>query len=104
VETVEGALAEHLSTPDFVYGSYTGTGAAQEIELGFRPKLVFISGETYISKTDTSTRPGDHSGMFYPGGLIQVMHFLDNGFKVNKTNYYPDLITQDRTFRYLAFR
>ncbi len=101
---------ELLNEP-FVIGSYAGNGAAdgQDIELGFKPKLVIVYRNSYhaalystsdgISKCYISVA----AGSTYMRGLL----ITDNGFRArtvvttNATTYLND---SGGTYTYIAFR
>ena len=44
VQTANSARQDVQTWKNYVVGSYTGTGAVQHIDLGFRPSFVIISG------------------------------------------------------------
>ena len=49
--------AECTKTKNYVVGSYTGTGAVQHIDLGFRPSFVIISGMQGNTAINSPTIP-----------------------------------------------
>ena len=92
----------------YVVGHYTGTGVDQEINVGFRPSFLIISGmgDTTIVNSDLSWTPyfaltGGHV-------LTNRVGFTDTGFTVYDRNHggglYPDFTDKGRGYDYIAFK
>ena len=87
----------------YAVGSYTGNGATQTIELGFRPRFVVITGQEIGSSTSTALV----GYIAFSGGpqISSVLTFEENGFTVTITAQICPMINNNgRIFSYLAFR
>ena len=109
VARVDGDIAQ--LTP--YYGMYTGNGEymtndgqvlGQDINLGFKPKLVIL-GKGWLSQSYM------HCGFYVAmepmlADAASVFRFTDNGFKVAITNkdYYAQINTNGEVYPFVAFR
>lgn len=102
--TANTARQEAAALP-YVVGSYTGTGSAQSVRLGFRPSFLIISGSVPVS--------GDFKyGMDFlavTGGnsVSSKVQLTSTGFAVNPpTAEYglPNLTMSKRVYDYIAFK
>ena len=92
--------------PPYAVGSYTGTNQAVTINVGFRPKLVIITGSTSGSFDSTYTVTAGE------GVMGSHVGFSNNGFTVYPLSHqgtpaipaYPDLSDTGRKYVYIAFR
>ena len=104
VENVQDAY-----TPDnmpFVIGTYTGNGAEtnRDINLGFKPRFVIISG---MARTGNTTNAQFSRFGFFgaTGSTVTVAQITNNGFRlVNSSLQYPELNTANVVYTYIAFR
>lgn len=95
------------------YGTYTGNGEymtndgqilGNDINLGFRPKLVIL-GKGWLSQSYM------HCGFYVAmepmmADAESVFRFTDNGFKVARTNkdYYAQINTNGEVYPFVAFK
>lgn len=101
-ETAQAAAEAAATALPYVIGTYVGDLGKTQITLGFKPRLVIISGES--NSTDT-TQGHLYSGMLTAGQLPLSATLEINGFSVcDIGDYYPHLNESDRLYRYIAFR
>lgn len=101
-DTAQSAAEAAATALPYVIGTYVGDLGKTQITLGFKPRLVIISGES--NSTDT-TQGHLYSGMLTAGQLPLSATLETDGFSVcDIGDYYPHLNESDRLYRYIAFR
>jgi hypothetical protein len=85
----------------YVVGTYVGTGGYMTLSLGFRPRMVLVTGGRY---TD-----GDsfwkYTAVITEDSPKFQAELTDDGFMVrNPTSYLPWPSESGRTYTYIAFR
>ena len=93
-------------TPDnkpYVVGYYSGSGiGAQQIDLGFRPSMVIVSGE---KRTTDQTDVMLYTAIAAANGPGLTISLTDTGFEVSTVgDYLPYLNACGYSYRYIAFR
>ena len=99
-------------TPKIIIGTYHGEahdlgynqGQTQEINLGFRPKIVFITTNTSLKNENAAILFG---GMEYVYNNKVLCRITENGFMVGTAKYdntivSPDLNSKYSNYTYLA--
>ena len=87
---------------NYVFGKYTGTGANQYIQLGFKPSAVLISKIYISSLTDVAC---GSCNFFLPEGSSGIITFGENGFTLIKPfTTYPRYNDKGDTYFYVALR
>ena len=103
-DTADAAQAAAEELP-YVTGTYTGTGAAKTITLGFRPSFLIISGTTTQSSSSMASLG---SRIFFSAGnvLTECVTFTDTGFTINRTSntVFPQFFTNEVVYDYIAFK
>lgn len=90
----------------FVIGTYTGNGVEtnRDINLGFKPRFVIISG---MARTGNTTNAQFSRFGFFgaTGSTVTVAQITNNGFRlVSSSLQYPELNTANVVYTYVAFR
>ena len=98
---------EKANTLPYKVGRYYGTAKTQNIELGFRPSFIIISG------TIGGHGAGALSDCYLYGcqtagyNMPSSIQFTDTGFTVSlgpDVNYFPRLSAENRPYEYIAFK
>ena len=93
----------------YATGHYTGTGADQIINVGFRPSFAIVCAQGEVPRAGT-TGSGVYSFLGFSGGnnLTRKIEFTDTGIickkELSENNYYPNLTYQGRIYDYIIFR
>ena len=104
-EKIDAGVRETAEAKPYVVGTYTGTGKAMTITLGFRPSFLILSG----SQTTAQTKR-DYLGAYdlITGGraLSDAVTFTDTGFELNMlgSNQYPQLVASNHAYDYIEFQ
>lgn len=90
---------------DRVTGTYTGTGAAQSVTLGFSPSLIFISNETdgdTLCYKIAGSADATHNSIILATAAVAAngITFTNTGFSVGTDNSVSE---NGKVFRYVAF-
>ena len=90
----------------YAAGTYTGNSGTQEINVGFRPRFVLVSGDDGAgSLTDHYQSLGYYFGVIGPDLAYDTAVLTDAGFLVkNISNRYPQLNRMPNKYNYIAFR
>ena len=103
------ATAIAASQKPYVVGTYTGTGETIDIELGFRPSFLIVSGMKE-TRSPNSTEEYDRS-FAMTGGHIKMsqrLKILDTGFRAfgGSVDFYryPAFSDPERVYDYIAFK
>lgn len=101
------AVNQKAEAKPYVAGSYVGAGTFLDIEVGFRPSLVIVSGqweqETPGNASIVAIQVGINDGSLMP----HRMEFTATGFRVysSENGYgYPALNETGFPYCYIAFR
>ena len=105
VEKVEELISgvEAAYTPDnkpYVTGQYTCQSSLLNINLGFKPTMVIVAGDT----ASTDGTPGQYSGVLFSGYSNANASITNDGFSVGDAGTYPNLAQRYRRYYYIAFR
>lgn len=92
-------------TFDYVTGTYTGTGAAQDVTLGFKPIFLMIFNETdgdVLNIKYGSSAAATHISIDAAVSQIAAngITFSDRGFTAGSDNSVSENL---KVFRYIAF-
>ena len=93
----------------YATGHYTGTGADQIINVGFRPSFAIVSAQGEAPQVGT-TGSGVYALLGFSGGnaLTGKIDFTDTGIICRKErsegSYYPHLTYPGRVYDYILFR
>jgi len=105
VQTANSARQDVQTWKNYVVGSYTGTGADMEFNLGFRPACVMIAG---LGSHDggNSNYVSNYFGVTCGGVLTDRVRLTDTGFTVlaSSIGLAPDYTIQGLRYDYIAFR
>ena len=102
--TANTARSEAAVLP-YVVGSYTGTGAAQSVRLGFKPKFLIISGSVPVSGAFKYGM--DFLAVTAGNSVSEKVQLTSTGFSLNPpTEEYglPNLTMNKRVYDYIAFK
>ena len=92
----------------YVVGSYTGTGEAATITLGFRPSFLIISGMGDTLQGNSTAEWDRYFGMTAGNAIPNRLDLTSTGFVVYPSGVahylYPDFTESGRTYDYIAFR
>ena len=92
----------------YVVGSYTGTGEAATITLGFRPSFLIISGMGDTLQSNSTVEWDRYFGMTAGNAIPNRLDLTSTGFVIYPQsltqNLYPDFTESGRTYDYIAFR
>ena len=90
----------------YVIGTYTGAGVNQEINIGFRPRLVIISGFKDSPGAIDIEDFGNCCVITTGNSVRHRVQFTDAGFIAIAHNYYsfPNLTQSERVYDYIAFK
>ena len=90
----------------YAIGTYTGTGANLEIKVGFRPRLVIISGQKDSISAIDIEEFGDCCVITTGNSVCNRVQFTDTGFiaLVRSRYAFPDLTQSGRVYDYIAFK
>ena len=101
-------MAYSSTNQPYVTGQYTGTGADITITLGFRPKILIVSGMQSGKMTTQSHNWTEFFALCDGAVLSNRLAFTDTGFIARAQGpvleYYPDFTESGRTYSYIAFR
>lgn len=95
-----GAVLGGKTAPKVAVGSYVGTGAAQDVTLGWRPDLVVVRGGSRAAVYHTSLGWHDRSNYLINDDSLYMVTFSATGFSVNASRL--DVNQAGTTFHYLA--
>ena len=103
--SAQSTANQALSGRPYVTGTYTGTGEAMTIQLGFKPKFLIVTGNREAS---------DQAGIKYfnlygcatAGNLLfHTIELTSTGFKVMPYHSYCPILTESkRIYDYIAFK
>ena len=102
--TANTARSEAAVLP-YVVGSYTGTGAAQSVRLGFKPKFLIISGSVPVSGAFKYGM--DYLAITAGNSVSEKVQLTSTGFSLTPpTEEYglPNLTMNKRVYDYIAFK
>ena len=107
VQTANSARQDVQTWKNYVVGSYTGTGAVQHIDLGFRPSFVIISGMQ--GNTAINSPSWINYYAITGGNALKFRVEIDStGFTVYPKGYQNqqdlDLAEKNIVFDYIAFK
>ena len=107
VQTANSARQDVQTWKNYVVGSYTGTGAVQHIDLGFRPSFVIISGMQGATVVNSAVWITNYA--ITGGNALKFRVEMENtGFTVYQVGYQtyqgPDLAAKGMVFDYIAFK
>ena len=97
------STADNAYCPDnkpYVTGQYTCTSSFLNINLGFKPTLVIVSGDT--DSGDEAL--WQYSAVIFPNYCAANAGINNNGFDVGDVGSYPNLAQRNRRYYYIAFR
>lgn len=102
-DKIDAALAA-ANAEKIVVGSYIGDGSnsVRTIDLGFTPKLVFVSGYASASHTRVTIAFGPYAQQFYNSGCYPYgnIAIVENGFTI--TGYEHNISEKEE--HYFAIR
>ncbi len=103
------ALADAAYSPNnkpYVAGTYTGNHGTQQIELGFRPSFILISGDEGAASLTTHYQYlGYYLGVISNELTYDTVTITDTGFTVvHNSDSYPRLNVHLQKYIYVAFR
>ena len=90
----EGTALNKANIENYIYqqttpavGYYTGNGGTQEIEIGFKPKVLLIRASEHdpSGSATTYTIGSNMVGMFTGNGVANVVEITANGFVAKNT-------------------
>lgn len=85
--------------PRISVGTYTGSGAAQSVSLGWRPDLVIIKGGIHAAVYHTSLGWHDRSNYLINDDSLYMVSFTDTGFALTSA---ADVSEAGAPFHYIA--
>ena len=90
----------------YAIGTYTGAGVNQEINVGFRPRLVIISGFKDSPAVINIEDFGNCCVIPTGNSVRHRVQFTDTGFIAIAQHYYafPNLTQSERVYDYIAFK
>ena len=97
------STADNAYCPDnkpYVTGQYTCQSSLLNINLGFKPTMVIVAGDT----ASTDGTPGQYSGVLFSGYSNANASITNDGFSVGDAGTYPNLAQRYRRYYYIAFR
>jgi hypothetical protein len=98
-------VADAAAVLPYAVGTYTGTGAALSINLGFRPRALIISGAKSNTNLSSYADNVSYNAITCGNVLTDRVAFTDTGFTVTGGfSSYPALSYNGRTYDYIAFR
>ena len=101
-KTAAGHAQNTAEQIPFVIGSYYGNGKTLDVDMGFRPRFVIISGLVHVNSDNLNPE----TALVGPGSYMDlIVKLTDTGMTVNEvTTYHPRLNQPGLAYGYIAFR